>query len=141
MRLRLENDQTLNELYQEEFNKIPVLFRFSRKRGIIALVLIGVFALAACFSWSLFYSTAAYQTQSSFLPGYQMGVNSYDYAYLIACIVFALIVVIISGWLVISGLLEKRAFAKASKLANMIFLSERHREAIKHQNETMLRRD
>lgn len=70
--MKLENDQVFNMLYEEEFNKIPYIFRFG---------------LAGIGLW-----------------------------------------------------FEQRAFKKASNLANMIFLSERHKVEMRFQEWKMKNR-
>ena len=69
--------------------------------------------------------------------GYEMGFNVYDNRYMVGMIVCLLIVIVLSGWLTIGVLFEKRAFAKATRLSNMIYLSERHRNEIKRQNDNL----
>jgi hypothetical protein len=51
-----------------------------------------------------------------------------------------IVIVVLTLWMVITELLERRAFAKASRLANMIYLSERHRDEVRRQNNNLLRR-
>jgi hypothetical protein len=69
-----------------------------------------------------------------------MGFNEYEYGYLYAFIIVMIVIVVLTLWMVITELLERRAFAKASRLANMIYLSERHRDEVRRQNNNLLRR-
>ena len=43
----LDNDQVFNDLLDEEYQKIPMIFRRSRKAARIALIVLGVFVEAA----------------------------------------------------------------------------------------------
>ena len=131
--MRLENDDVFNTLYNEEFSKIPRLFRFNRKRFKIVMIIMIIFITATLTLSTLFSETrtgANFETAS----GYSIYYDKFNFAYLIAMLITALIVALLAGWMTISYLYEKRAFAKASKLANMIYLSERHKAEIDHQN-------
>ena len=136
--MRLENDKVFNELYDEEFNKIPFLFRFGQKRFKVSLVIMIVAFIGMCILTSVFFNTGraeVIQAPISVLStGSQMMVNTYEYGYLIAAIVCGLVAILFSLWMVISRQFERRAFRKATNLANMIFLSERHRTELKWQD-------
>ena len=134
--MRLENDITFNTLFEEEYDKIPRIFRLNRKLSKIALIIIVVFIAGATFCLSRFYASGEYVTMPS-AAGYEMGFNVYDNRYMVGMIVCLLIVIVLSGWLTIGVLFEKRAFAKATRLSNMIYLSERHRNEIKRQNDNL----
>ena len=143
--MRLENDQIFNELYEEEFNKIPYLFRFSQKRFKVALIIMLVAFGSMCILTSFFYNSGRAEVIQAPIPVYTTGsemvVNTYEYGYLIAAISCGLVAVLLSLWMVISKQFEKRAFRKATSLSNMIFLSERHRTELKWQDWKMNNRD
>ena len=139
--MRLENDENFNFLYNEEFDKIPFIFRFSRKRFIGALITIGVFFVAGIICINLFYDSAEYVTVSSIDAAHSFGFNDYNYTYLFAVIFCFLVIAIIAGWICLSKLFENRAFKKATQLSNMIFLTERHRVEVEWQNWKMNNRD
>ena len=132
--MRLENDENFNFLYNEEFEKIPALFRFSRKRFIGAFITIGVFFVAAMIFLSLFNNSAEYVTVPSIDIAHSFGFNDYNYSYLILMILCFVVIAVIAGWMTIAKLLETRAFKKATQLSNMIFLSERHNMELKWQD-------
>lgn len=136
--MRLENDDVFNTLYNEEFAKIPSVFRFGKKRIRVVLIITVVLIVA-----TLVLSTMFFESRSSAsidtLPGYSLHFTNYNYAFLIAMIITAVLVALLTCWMVLSTLFEKRAFAKASNLANMIYLSERHKAEVDHQNQKMLR--
>ena len=131
--MRLENDDVFNTLYNEEFAKIPVIFRFGKKRIKAVLIITAVFIVATLVLSTMFFESRTAASIDT-LPGYSLHFNNYNYAYLIAMIITGLVVILLTGWMVLSTLFEKRAFAKASNLANMIYLSERHKAEIDHQN-------
>jgi len=122
------------------YHKIPFVFRFDVKRNKIVYAVIAVLIVAICVLTTLFYDSA-YVVRFQTAPGYEsLSVNSYDYRYLIALIAAAVILILIACWMLLSALLEKRAFAKATKLANMIFLTQRHKEELAWQEWKMKNR-
>ena len=143
--MRLENDVDFNFLYNEECEKIPLLFRFNRKRLKIAVIVMIVLFVAMLLLTTAFYSTQTTVEMPSAIPATTLGstthVSDYDYRYLVAVIVVALLVVLIGGWITLVKVLDNRAFKKATKLSNMIFLSERHRMEVEWQNWKMQNRD
>ena len=134
----LDNDQVFNELFQEQYEKIPPFFKLSKKGLKISFIVLGVLLAIALTILSAFYKTAQTVVESS-LPGYERVYNTYDYRILVAFIIVALIFMLYAAWLVIVELFEKRAFKKASRLANMIYLSERHRDEVRRQNDRLLK--
>ena len=143
--MRLENDNVFNELYEEEFNKIPFLFRFSRKRFKVVIITTIVLFASMLILTSVFYSTGKSEVIaapiSPLTTGSQMVVNMYNNGVLVAVIIVAAIVVLLALWMFIAKQFEKRAFSKATKLANMIYLSERHKQAVDWSNWKMQNRD
>lgn len=135
----LETDKVFNELFEEQYNKIPRVFRPSRKTSKIAIIIIGVFIALAAFFLNRFYDSGHYITMPS-VGGYEMGFNVYNNSYMAAMIICLVVVILIAGWLCICMVFEKRAFKKASRLSNMIFLAERHRDEIKRQNNNLFKR-
>ena len=143
--MRLENDDNFNFLYNDEFEKIPSLFRFTRKRYLIALIVMIVFFVAMLVLITIFYSTQTTEMIPSAIPQSTVGsyqyVNTYKYGYMVATLICGLIVALIAGWMTFAKFLEKRAFKKASILSNMIFLSETHKLNVEWQNWKMQNRD
>ena len=94
---------------------------------------------------SVFYSTGKAEViEAPFSPvttGSQMVVNMYNNGVLIAVIIVGIVVVLLAFWMFIAKQFEKRAFGKATKLANMIYLSERHKQAVDWSNWKMQNRD
>ena len=139
--MRLENDDNFNFLYNEEYNKIPAIFRWGKKRFIAALIIMGVFFVGGMIFLSLFNNSAEYTKITSVDAVHFFGFNSYDYSFLVAMILCFVVIAVIAAWICISKLFEKRAFRKASELSNMIFLTERHRAEVEWQNWKMHNRD
>ena len=143
--MRLENDDNFNFLYNDEFEKIPFLFRFTKKRYKIALIVMIVFFVATLVLFTLFYETQTIEKVPSLLP--QSTVGSYQYVcmykfeYMVAALICEIIAALIAGWMTIAKLLEKRAFKRAAKLSNMIFLSETHKLNVRWNDWKMQNRD
>ena len=55
--MHLENDEVFNAYYQMEFDRIPYIFRFGKKRIKIMVPVLIFFIAVMCISWSIFYST------------------------------------------------------------------------------------
>ena len=135
----LDNDKVFQELFDEQTAKIPALFRMNKKRRKVQLIILGVLIFIAVSFLVAFYGTGRYEHIETAVTGRGMGFNNYDYEYLVMFIVTMIIIVVLALWMVITELCEKRAFAKASRLANMIFLSERHRDEVRRQNDRLLK--
>ena len=132
--MRLENDDNFNFLYNEEFAKIPFLFRFSRKRCTVAMIIMFVSFAAGLVLTSFFYASGE-SMRFNTVRGYEsLPITVYNNNYMLAAVICFAITVLFSGWMVIAKLFEKRAFAKATQLNNMIFLSERHKLEVDWQN-------
>ena len=138
--MSIENDDNFTFLYNEQFEKIPLLFRFSRKRFIASLIVMGVFFIAGMVFMSLFYNSGEYIKIPS-LGGYSFGFNDYNYIFLILMIICFAVIAVIAGWIVLSKLFEQRAFRKATDLSNMIYLTHRHKRAVEWSNWKMQNRD
>ena len=139
--MRLEIDKVFNELYNEEFEKIPFLFKFSRKRCIIVFSVTGVLTVIM-----LILTTVLQETSHTVLIDAMPGtdpfyINTFDRNVVAAVIIVGIAVFLLTLWIVIAKWFEKRAFKKATSLANMIFLSERHRTELKWQEWKMENRD
>ena len=143
--MRLENDDNFNFLYNEAYEKIPRLFKFSQRRYKAALIIMLVCFGIILILTTVFYSTAKTEIMPSLLPATTLGsyklVNTYEYGWLALALVFAGIVALIGAWMLIARALEKRAFRKAADLNNRIFLAERHRVEMEWQNWKMNNRD
>ncbi len=138
--MRLENDDYFNFLFNEEFEKIPFLFRWSRTRFISATIIAGVHFICAMIFLALFNDSSEYVVVPT-APGYNFGFNDYNYTFLILMIACVTVIAILAGWMVISKWFEKRAFEKASKLSAMISISERRRNGEIWQRWKMENRD
>ena len=139
--MRLENDKVFNELYDEEFEKIPFLFRFSRKRCIIAFAVTGGLTVIMLILTTVLQETA-HTVLIDAMPGTDpFYINTFDRRVVAALIIVGIAVFLLTLWIVIAKWFEKRAFKKATSLANMIFLSERHRTELKWQEWKMENRD
>lgn len=143
--MRLENDKVFNELYDEEFDKIPFLFRFGRIRFKVVIITTIVLFVSMLILTSVFFSTGKAEVIdapiSPITTGSQMIVNFYNNGVLIAVIIVGLVVALLALWMFIGKWFERRAFRKATNLANMIFLSERHKTELKWQDWKMNNRD
>ena len=135
----LDNDTVFNELFEEQFDKIPRIFRLNRKISKIAIIIIVVFIAGATIFLNLWHDSGEYVMQPS-VGGYEMGFNVYNNSYMVGMILCLLVIILISGWLAIGVAFERRAFRKASELSNMIFLAERHRDEVRRQNDRLLKR-
>lgn len=139
--MSLENDKNFNFLYNEQYENIPKLFRFSRKRCIASFIVIGVFFIAAMIFLRLFNDSAEYVKIPSLDSAHFFGFNEYNYTFLVFMILCFVVIAVIAAWMAIARLFEQRAFKKATKLANMIFLTERHKQAVDWSNWKMHNRD
>ena len=139
--MRLENDKNFTFLYDEEFAKIPFIFRFTKRRYMTVLIVMGVLILSVFVLTTVFYNTAETVVFDTAIGYESLPVNTYDNRFLVALIICAVIVAVMAGWMLISRWFERRAFRKATELSNMIFLSERHRAEIEWQNWKMENRD
>lgn len=126
--MNIENDNVLNFLYEEEFSKIPLPFRFGRKRAKIVIGILIASFIAMMISLALMFDTREW------VPMGRYGYNMLNPVYIVMVILFGALTCLIAGWLGLSLYMEKRAFRKASLLANRIYLSERHEAEIKWQN-------
>lgn len=136
----ISKDENFNFLYDEEYKKIPWLFRWSRKRFIGVLITMGVFFIAGMIFLGLFNDSGEYVKMPTF-GAYELGFNEYNYVFMYAMILCFAVIAFIAGWMTVSRLLDNRAFKKASELNNMIFLTERHRVELEWQEWKMHNRD
>lgn len=136
--MQLENDELFNLLYEEEYNKIPYIFRFGRRRPKIVLGIIIVLFASSLVLWSVWYGTG--KTVHTSMGQYDMAYNVYDMKYLYAMVITIIAGLLLSAYAGIGLWFEKRAFKKASNLANMIFLSERHKMELRFQEWKMKNR-
>lgn len=132
--MHLENDEVFNAYYQMEFDRIPYIFRFGKKRIKIMVPVLIFFIAVMCISWSIFYSTKQSEQYGPAMAGYEpITINSYDYRYLVVTIVSAVLVFLVSLWMVLSELYEKKAFAKASDMSARLRIDQQERVREKHQ--------
>ncbi len=127
--MRIENDNVLNEIFEEEFEKIPFLFRFSKKRLIITLSVMGALLISTIVLIVLFYRSGTYE-MSSTLPEflYQKSIKVYDTGLGIGLVISGTALVLTVLMIVAGKLFEERAFKKAAVLANKISIAEREAE-------------
>lgn len=136
--MNIDNDELLNELLDDEYKRIPFPFRINKRISVAALAVMGVFIVAAAILIFLFYDSGKYERLPVGNGPCSLGVNIYNNSYLVYAIVCLVIVEIIAGWLFLAQLCEKRAFAKASKLAGRLHFAEMHRREVRRQEEKML---
>ena len=133
--MTLENDNIFNELFDEEFGKIPFIFRFSKIRYYGTLIATGLSFISIIVFIVLFYNSGSYEVfDTAPNSGYQMGVNIYNYAFGVGVLISAAVLGALGLWMVAAKWFEQRAFKKASNLAQMIRLSEESRNRIKWMN-------
>jgi TRAP-type C4-dicarboxylate transport system permease small subunit len=126
--MRIENDEVFNAYFAMEFDRIPFVFRFGKKRLKVMVPVLIFLIVLMCVSWSVFYSTQESHYISPPLDGYEpICINSYDYRILAVTIVAAILVFLVSLWMVISELYERRAFAKATDLTARLTIDRQER--------------
>jgi len=113
--MTMENDEIFDICFTDEFNKIPYIFRFSRTRIKIVMFILAVLILVAA-------------VLSTILMGEKC---------IIALMLSATCVALVSGWMVLSALFEKRAFKKATDLTFRYRIAERERIADRIRLERM----
>ncbi len=131
--MRLYNDKNLQLLYEEEFQKIPYIFRFGRKRAKICVIALGVLIVI-----TLLFAFLTYHSRTLVVTFEGTNFDIYDYVYdhffsnvlKIACGVTFLL----AAWIGIASLFEKKAFKKASNFAQMIAINEKHKQEMERQN-------
>ena len=139
--MRMENDDNFNFLFNEEFEKIPFVFRFSKRRFVASLIIMGVSLVAATVFLNLFYDSGHYVQISTVDGLHSFGFNEYNNTYLILMILCLVVIAFFAGWMVLAKQFEKRAFRKATQLSNMISISEKNRMARAWSNWKMENRD
>ena len=126
--MRLENDEVFNAYYAMEFDRIPFLFRFGRKRLKVMIPVLIFLIVLMCVSWSIFYSTKESRLVSAPVDGFEpIYINSYDYRILVVTIVAAVLVFVVALWMVISEIYERKAFAKATDLTARLTIDRQER--------------
>ena len=113
--MSMENDEIFDICYTDEFNKIPYIFRFSRLRIKIVMAVLGGLILGAAVLSTIIMGEACIQ----------------------ALMISAIFVALVSGWMVLSKLFEKRAFKKATDLTFRYRIAERERIADRIRYERM----
>lgn len=139
--MSIENDKNFTFLFNEEFDKIPLLFRFSKRRFIASLIIMGISFIAGMVFLGLFYDSAEYIQVPTMGGTHSFGFNDYNYTYMYLMILCFIILAVFAGWITLSKVFEQRAFKKATQLSNMIFLTERHKRAVEWSNWKMQNRD
>ena len=135
------NDNNFTFLFNEQFEKIPFLFRFSKRRYIVSLIVMGVFIVAGLVFWNFFDDSGKYTVISSVDNAHVLAFNDYNYTFLFLMIFCFAGVVVIAAWMSLAKVFERRAYKKAANLSNMIFLTERHKQAVEWSNWKMQNRD
>lgn len=129
----MENDDTFTFLYNDEYEKLPKLFKFTRKRYKIALTVMLALIPAVCILTTVFYNTGKTEMVPSILQQSTVGtyqlINTYEYGYLYAALICAVVIALLGAWMLIARTYERRAYKRASHLSNMYYLEERHRQA------------
>ena len=133
--MRIENDEVLNELYDEEFEKIPFIFKFSKKRYIVTICIACALIVATLVLIILLHETSIKEVIDP-VPGmlYRSEMNAYNIGLAIA-LFFAGVGLAVSMILIIGAKwFENRAFKKAANLAHKIHLTEELKEKARWMN-------
>lgn len=133
--MRIENDEVLNELYDEEFEKIPFIFKFSKKRYIVTICIACALIVATFVLIILLHETSSKEVIDP-VPGmlYRSEMNAYNIGLAIA-LFFAGVGLAVSMILIIGAKwFENRAFKKAANLAHKIHLAEELKEKARWMN-------
>ena len=123
-------------VFKEQRDKIPVIFRPSRKVVVVGLIAIFIFTVGMLAMIPIWYSTGQRGdscTTSMF--------TIYDDRILAIEVFFGIVVVILAAWLSISRICEKQAYKKASRFANMAYEAQRYRREQKWQEWKMNNRE
>ena len=133
--MRIENDEVLNELYDEEFEKIPFIFKFSKKRYIVTICIACALIVATLVLIILLHETSSKEVIDP-VPGmlYRSEMNAYNIGLAIALFCagagLAVLMILIIG----AKWFENRAFKKAANLAHKIHLAEELKEKARWMN-------
>ncbi len=133
--MRIENDEVLNELYDEEFEKIPFIFKFSKKRYIVTICIACALIVATLVLIILLHETSSKELIDP-VPGmlYRSEMNAYNIGLAIALFCagagLAVLMILIIG----AKWFENRAFKKAANLAHKIHLAEELKEKARWMN-------
>lgn len=133
--MRIENDEVLNELFDEEFGKIPFIFRFSKKRYIVTICIACALLIATLVLIILLHDTRSTEVVEP-VPGmlYQSEMNKYNYGLAISLFFvgtgLAVSMILIAG----AKWFENRAFKKAANLAHKIHIAEELKEKTRWMN-------
>ncbi len=133
--MRIENDEVLNELYDEEFEKIPFIFKFSKKRYIVTICIACALIVATLVLIILLHETSSKEVIDP-VPGmlYRSEMNAYNIGLAIA-LFFAGVGLAVSMILIIGAKwFENRAFKKAANLAHKIHMAEELKEKARWMN-------
>lgn len=133
--MSIDNDSLLNEMLDEEYRKIPVLFKMSKLTARIAIAAIGIFFVLSMMFIVFFYNSGSYEQLPTAGTGYSMGVNLYNNDYLKYAIICLAVVIVVAFWLFMVQYYEKRAFAKASNFASKMHYAELQRKEAKREQE------
>ena len=135
-----EYEEIFGFVFQEELAKIPAVFKPGTKLIKVMLIVLAVLVIAMIVTVSIYYRTAEYGAVKN-IRGMAIQVVTYDNRVLVLQIALAVITVLISGWLVISKALEKRAYRKATTFSAMAYQTQRHRQELQWQEWKMNNRD
>ena len=129
----MENDDTFTFLYNDEYEKLPKILKFTKKRykitrTIMLVLLPVVFILTTIFSYTCKTELVPSLLQQSTVGTYQL-INTYEYGYLYAALICAVVIALLGAWMLIARTYERRAYKRASHLSNMFYLEERHKQA------------
>lgn len=114
------DENTFEFLYYEELRLIPGIFRCTKAGFVISVIVMAISAASGAFFLSK--AVEAYSGDLIMAPG---GLTDADYMiFIFFCIlVFALALI----WLIVCKHYESTAYKKASRLAGMVLLDERHK--------------
>ena len=102
----MENDDTFNFLFNDEYEKLPKILKFTKKRykitrTIMLVLLPVVFILTTIFSYTCKTELVPSLLQQSTVGTYQL-INTYEYGYLIAALICAIVIALLGGWMIIA---------------------------------------
>lgn len=134
--MNIDNDQFLNELLDEEYRKIPSLFKLSKITARIATAAIGVFFVLSMMFIVFFYNSGSNEMMPQGDNAYSMSIDLYNNEFIKYAVLCLAVVIVIAFWLFMVQYYEKRAYAKASDFASRIHHVEMQKKEEKLQQET-----
>ena len=128
--LEIDERSVLHLAFEDEFNKIPLLFRFTAlKKKILKWFAIIWLALDVIFGIYFCFIRERDPSKTVTLDAYRSTAINTDLTAIFVAVIFNVILVVVLLWIVIGLFFEKRAFVKAGKIA------AKHEEWERERNE------